>query len=145
MNKILIFCLDNILFGVNINQIQGLSKLGKTKKIHESPQWIEGLAEYRDRVFPLVKLWELLKLEPPQKKILLLPSTFDYCAFLISGVKGIYELKTESKPGRLYSLPYLVGFGTLENKIVLEIKLEGLLTENQKRIIKKLDKINEKK
>ena len=145
MNKILIFCLDNILFGVNIAQVQGLSKLGKTKKIPHSPEWIEGLAEYRDRVFPLVKLWELLKLEPPQKKILLLPSTFDYCAFLISGVKGIYELKADSKPGKLYSLPYLLGFGTLENKIVLEIELSGLLTEKQKKMIKELDKINGEK
>jgi chemotaxis signal transduction protein len=145
MNKILIFSLDNILFGVTIDQVKALSKLGKTKNFTESPKWVGGFLKYRDRVFPLVKLWELLHLETPEKKVLLLPAAFDYCAFLISGVMGIYELETDSKSSKVYSLPYLSGFGTFENKIVLEIELENLLTENQKRTIKKLNKEYEKK
>ncbi len=145
MNKILIFCLDNILFGVNIDQVKGLGKLGKTKNFTESPKWIGGFVKYRDSVFPLVKFWELLNLETPEKKVLLLPAAFDYCAFLISGVMGIYELETDRKSSRVYSLPYLSGFGTFEKKIVLEIELGNLLTENQKRTIKKLNKENERK
>ena len=139
------FCLDQILFGVNITQIKGLSKLGRTKKTPESPEWIGGIIKYRGGVFPLVRLWKLLGLEPPKKKVLLLPATFDYCAFLISGVKGIYEVETDKESSKIYSLPYLSGFGTLQDKIVLEVELEHLLTEKQKRIIKKLTGKNEKK
>jgi chemotaxis signal transduction protein len=145
MNKILLFSLDNILFGVNINQVKSLSKLGKTAEFPESPKWIGGFVKYRDRVFPLVKLWELLHLETPEKKVLLLPAAFDYCAFLISGVMGIYELETDKKSSELYSLPYLSGFGTFEKKIVLEIELGNLLTENKKNTVKKLSKKNERK
>jgi chemotaxis signal transduction protein len=145
MDKILIFSLDNILFGVNINQVKGLSKLGKTEKLPEGPKWIGGFVKYRDKVFPLVKFWELLHLEPPAKQVLLLPATFDYCAFLISGVMGIYEIETDKKSSKVYSLPYLSGFGTFEKKIVLEIELGNLLTENQKSTIKKLNRENEKK
>jgi len=145
LNKILVFCLDKIFFGVNINQIKSVSRLGKTKKIPESPEWIGGLVKYRNNAFPLIKLWEILKLEAPKKKVLLLPATFDYCAFLISGVKGIYEFDTDKKSSKIYSLPYLSGFGTLQDKTVLQIELDNLLTEKQKKIVKKLRKKNEKK
>jgi chemotaxis signal transduction protein len=137
--------LDKIFFGVNIKEIKSLSKVGKTKKIPESPEWVGGLAKYRNNAFPLIKLWEILNLEAPKKKVLLLPATFDYCAFLISGVKGIYEFNTDKESSKIYSLPYLSGLGTLEDKIVLEVELENLLTEKQKKIVKKLSKKNEKK
>jgi len=145
LNKILVFCLDKIFFGININQVKSLSRLGKTKKIPESPAWIGGLAKYRDNSFPLIKLWELLNLEAPKKKVLLLPTDFDYCAFLISGVKGIYEFDTDKESSKIYRLPYLSGLGTLQNKTVLQIELNKLLTEKQKRILKKLTGKNEKK
>jgi len=145
LNKILVFHLDNIFFGININQIKSLSRLGKTKKISESPQWLGGLAKYRNKEFLLVKLWEILSLETPHKKVLLLPAAFDYCAFLISGVKGIYKMEMNKESNKIYNLPYLSGFGTLQDKIVLEIQLENLLTEKQKKTLKKLNKKNEKK
>lgn len=145
MNKILVFSLGNIFFGVDINQIESLSRLEKTKKIPKSPQWVGGLAKYRNKMFPLVKLWEILNLDQPQKKVFLLPSSLDYCAFLISGVKGIYEFETDKESSKLYNLPYLSGFGTFQDKIVLEIKLENLLSKRQKQILVKLNKKNGKK
>jgi len=145
LNKILVFHLDNIFFGININQIKSLSRLGKTKKIPESPQWLGGLAKYRNKEFLLVKLWEILGLKTPHKKVLLLPAAFDYCAFLISGVKGIYESETDKESSKIYNLPYLTGFGTFKDKIVIEIRLDNLLTEKQKKTLKKLNKKNEKK
>ena len=145
MNKILVFCLDKIFFGVNIKEIKSLSKLGKTKKIPKSPEWVGGLAKYRNNAFPLVKLWEILNLEAPKKKVLLLPATLNYCAFLISGVKGIYEFETDKESCKIFSLPYLSGFGTLQDKTVLQIELDKILTDKQKKIVKKLNKKNEKK
>jgi len=145
LNKILVFCLDKIFFGVNINQIKSVSRLGKTKKIPECPEWIGGLAKYRNNAFPLIKLWEILKLEAPKKKVLLLPATFDYCAFLISGVKGIYEFNTDKESSKIYCLPYLSGLGTLDDKTVLQIELDKILTEKQRKIVKKLSKKNERK
>jgi chemotaxis signal transduction protein len=145
LNKILIFSLGNILFGVDINQIESLSRLEKTKKIAKSPQWVGGLVKYRNQMFPLVKLWEILNLDAPQKKVLLLPSAFDYCAFLISGVKGIYEFETDKESSKIFDLPYLTGFGTFKDKIVIEIRLDNLLTKKQKRTLEKLNKKDGKK
>ncbi len=145
MNKILVFCLDKILFGININQIKGLSKLGKTKKIPKSPGWIGGSVKYRNSTFPLVRFWNLLGLETPKKQVLLLPSTLDYCAFVISGVKGIYEFDMNKKSNKIYCLPYLNGFGIFKEKIVIEVQLDKILTEKQKKTVKELNKKNEKK
>jgi len=145
LNKILVFCLDKIFFGVNIKEIKSVSRLGKTKKIPESPEWIGGLGKYRNNSFPLIKLWEIMKLEAPKKKVLMLPAAFDYCAFLISEVKGIYEFDTDKESTKIFSLPYLSGFGTLEEKTVLQIELDGILTEKQKKIVKNLSRKNEKK
>jgi len=145
LNKILVFSLANIFFGVNINEIESVSKLEKAKKIPESPPWLGGFTTHRKKAFPLVKFWEILNLDAPQKKVLLLPAAFDYCAFLISGVKGIYEFETDKSSTKIYNLPYLSGFGTFQDKIVLEIRLENLLTEKQKKTLKKLNKKNGKK
>lgn len=145
MNKILVFGLDKIFFGVNIKQIKGLSTLGKTKKIPKSPEWIGGFVKYRNSTFPLVRFWELLGLETPKKQVLLLPSTLDYCAFLISGVKGIYEVEMNKESSKIYYLPYLTGFGVFQEKIVIEVQLDKILTEKQKKTVKELNKKNEKK
>jgi len=145
LDKILVFCVDKIFFGVNIDQVGALSKPGKIKKIPGSPEWIKGSVKYRNSTFPLVNLWTIMDLRKPAKKVLLLPSAFDYCAFLVSGVKGIYELEIEKKSSSIYSLPYLKGFGVFQEKIVLEVALDKLLTDKQKRKIKKLNKKNEKK
>ncbi len=145
MDKILVFCVDKIFFGVNIDQVGALSKPGKIKKIPGSPEWIKGSVKYRNSIFPLVNLWTIMDLQEPEKRVLLLPSAFDYCAFLVSGVKGIYELEIEKKSSSIYSLPYLKGFGVFQEKIVLEVALDKLLTDKQKRKIKKLNKKNEKK
>jgi len=145
LDKILVFCVDKIFFGVNIDQIKGLSKPGKIKKIPESPEWIRGSVKYRNSTFPLVNFWTIMGLQKPEKKVLLLPSAFDYCAFLVSGVKGIYELDTEKKSSSIYSLPYLKGFGVFQGKIVIQMELDEVLTEKQKKILKKVKNTNGKK
>ena len=145
MNKILVFYLDKIFFGVNIECIKSLSKLGRTKKIPKSPEWIAGRSKYRNKTFPLIKVWEIFNLQAPKKKVLLLPATFDYCAFLISGVKGIYELKIDKESSKIYNLPYLCGLGTFQDKTLLQIELDNLLNKRQKNIVKKLKEKNEKK
>lgn len=137
--------MDKIFFGVNIAQVGTLTKPGKIKKIPGSPEWIGGSVKYRNSVFPLVNFWSIMDLQKPQKKVLLLPSGFDYCAFLIAGVKGIYKIDTEGKSSYLYSLPYLRGFGVFQEKIVIQMELDKLLTEKQKRILKKVKNKNGKK
>lgn len=145
MDKILVFCVDEIFFGVNIDQVGGLSKPGKIKNIPGSPEWIRGSVKYRNSTFPLVNFWTIMDLQKPQKKVLLLPADFNYCAFLISGVKGIYKIDTDERSSYLYSLPYLKGFGIFQEKVVIQMELEKLLTEKQKRILKKVRNKNEKK
>jgi chemotaxis signal transduction protein len=137
--------MDEIFFGVDIDQIGALSKPGRIKKIPDSPEWLKGSVKYRDDTVPLVNLWKILGLNKPRKKVLLVPSAFDYCAFLISDVKGIYKLDTEKRSTRIYSLPYLKGFGSFREKVLVEMDLSSLLTEKQKKILIKAKKKNEKK
>jgi purine-binding chemotaxis protein CheW len=145
LDKILVFCVDKILFGVNIDQIKALSKPGRIKKISGSPEWISGSVKYRNNTFPLVNFWKIMDLHKPQKKVLLLPSGFNYCGFLISGVKGIYKIDTDEKSSYMYSLPYLKGFGVFKDRIVIQMELDKLLTEKQKKMLKKVKNKNEKK
>lgn len=145
MDKILVFCVDKILFGVNIDQVKALSKPGKIKRVADSPEWVRGLIKYRNDMFPLVNFWKIMDLPKPKKDVLLLPSAFDYCAFLISGVKGIYEFDIEEKSSHVYSLPYLKGFGVSQGKVVIKIELDKVLTEKQKKILKRVREINGKK
>lgn len=145
MDKILVFCVGEILFGVNIDQIKALSKPGRIKKIDGSPEWIRGLIKYRNDIFPLVNFWRIMDLPKPKKDVLLLPSAFDYCAFLISGVKGIYEFDVEEKSSYVYSLPYLKGFGVFQGNVIIKIDLDKVLNEKQKKKLQKVKKTNEKK
>lgn len=144
LNKFLVFCLDKILFGVNIKQVGSLSKVEERRKLSESPEWIGGIVNYGERPLPIVKLWALFKLTEPRKEVLLFPRSFNHCAFLISGIRGIYELDINKKSGELYSLSYLKGFSVLQEEIVIEIALDDLLTRKHKKIIKNLKKKNEK-
>ncbi|MEO0294078.1 MAG: chemotaxis protein CheW [candidate division WOR-3 bacterium] len=139
MEKLLIFSIDNIFFGVNINEVESLGRLKRIRRISKIPKWIGGFVEKGGRKVPFVKIWEILRLNSQERGVLLFPKYIDYCAFLISGVKGIYELEIDREATDFYSLSYLKGFGIFQDKVVLQVNLEGLLKEEQKREIKRLN------
>ncbi|MEA1913218.1 MAG: chemotaxis protein CheW [candidate division WOR-3 bacterium] len=144
MSKSVVFPLGNILFGVTTDQVGGLYKVRKIEPVPGAPEWIGGLVTYRDRTLPYIKFWKILELETPPKEILLIPYEFGYCAFGIPNVQGIFEIEMKEKDSKVLPLPYIMGFGELEGKIVIGIELKGLLTPSQKHMIKDLNKKNEK-
>jgi len=137
LNKSIIFFIDEILFGIPLEQIKRLGKVRKLEPLENGPPLIEGIISYRNNLKPYITLWNFLKINPPEKEVFLIPRNFDYCAFGISGIKGIYDLKINKiDTTNIFEVNYLLGFGEFQNQVVLFIDLENFLSSEQKQILK---------
>lgn len=146
MNKSIIFSIDEILFGIPLEQIKRLGKVKKIEPLENGPPLIHGIISYRSNPLPYITLWNFLKINPPEKEVFLIPSNFEYCAFGISTIKGIYDLKINKIDNtNIFNLNYLLGFGEFQNQVVLFIDIENFLSNEQKQILIDFNKKNEKK
>ncbi len=146
LNKSIIFSIDEILFGIPLEQIKRLGKVEKIEPLKNVPNWIHGKILYRNNPLPYITLSNFLKINRPEKEVFLIPRNFEYCALGISKIKGIYDLKIKKTyTTTMFDIDYLLGFGEFKNRIVLYIDIENFLSKEQKQILKDLNKKNEKK
>jgi chemotaxis signal transduction protein len=143
MNKSIVFSLAEIFFGIPINQIKRLGKPENIEPLKGAPDWIGGFMSYRDSMLPYITFWNILKIHPPSKEFLLLPSNFDYCAFGISKINGIFEIEIKEKNSNIFKIPYIMGFGEFHERVVIFIDLNNFLSPEQKNIVGNFYKKNE--
>lgn len=144
MIESIVFSLGEITFGITINQVSRLRKPGSIDPIDGAPDWISGFSTYKDRVLPYIQFWKILKIPPPPKEILLLPYDFDCCAFGISEIRGIFKIEIKEKNSNIFSMPYIMEFGELQDRIVIFVDLKNFLSQEQISIVRDISKKNGK-
>ena len=140
MIESIVFSLGEINFGITINQVRRLGKPQKIDPIDGAPDWISGISTYKDRVLPYIQFWKILEILPPPKEILLFPYDFDYCVFGISEIRGIFEIEIKEKNSNIFSMPYIMGFGELQDRVIIFVDLKNLLSQKQISIIRQISK-----
>lgn len=142
MIKSIVFTLNESKFGIPIEQVGSLARLRDIQKLPKSPGWVSGLTRHRGDILPVVKIWDILETSEPEKKVLLIPRELEYCSFALSSIEGIYELKIMEKDDKFLDIPYILGYGEIEDEIVIEIDLKNLLEKGKAEVLKKIKKKN---
>lgn len=140
MNRNIVFKIEDTFFGIATRNIKRFGKFNGVKPLPDSPEWISGLVKFRDRILPYVRLWNILKLSPPEKEILLIPEVQNSFAIGISDILGIYELEVVEEKGEIIKAPYITGYSEFNENIVIIINPDKILSDEQIEMIKGLNK-----
>lgn len=61
-------------------------------------------------------------------------------AFGISEIRGIFKIEIKEKNSNIFSMPYIMGFGELQDRIVIFVDLKNFLSQEQISIVRDISK-----
>lgn len=139
--QFVIFSLNNEFFGIEIKQVKEIIKPMDTYQVPDTPDFIEGLVNLRGRIHTIFNLRKKFKLPvndyDDKTKIIIVNINNMMLGFTVDEVSEIITVddeQIESAPNVITSLDrkYVKYIAKLENKIVLLLDLDLVLTVDEK-------------
>lgn len=143
MEKFAVFSIGDENFGVGIGRVVEILKSQKIYSIPELPDFLSGVINVRGEVIPLLDLRLRFGVHTPAKKRRMLTVRCEggNIALLVDEIDEIISLNPEdiTAPPSIFKglkTEYLTGLGKKEDKIIILLNLDKLLTSEEKIILK---------
>lgn len=136
-----IFKLGKEEYGVDIMNVKEISEFKESVKIPNTPKFIDGIINLRGDITPIINLKKRFDLDEnganSDTRIIVIHINNKQVGFVVdeaSQVIRIREEDIEPAPDLVAGVDkrYITGVGKLENKIVLLLDLEYILTDDEK-------------
>lgn len=123
-------------YGVPINQVQEIIRVGSITQVPNSPVYMEGVINLRGRVLPVLNLRKRLKLSTQditkESRIIVTEVGAKVIGLLVDSVSHVIKVPSdfiENAPEEVLEVDtdYITGVGKLQNRIVILLDLEKLL------------------
>lgn len=144
--KILIFLINDEYFGIDIMEVERILSFSPLTEIPDSPNFIEGVINYEGSILPIINLKKkfsmknLIGSNEDETKIIV--SKQDQCKYgvmvdLVSEVKDISMDIVEETPEIVKGISerYIKGLIKLNDKIVILLNLNTILTDDEKKLL----------
>lgn len=144
-----IFKLENEEYGVDIMHVQEISEYIKCTDVPNSPDFIEGIVNYRGNIVPVINLHNKFNINPititEDTRIIIYGLDGKQVGFLVddaSQVLTISDNNIENPPSIITGSEhkFISGIGKVENNMVIILNLENILNDDEK---KQLEQIKE--
>jgi purine-binding chemotaxis protein CheW len=149
VRQFVIFSINEEEFGLDIENISSIERMLEIFKIPNAPGYIEGLANLRGKVYTIFNLRKRFNLPCPEfddnTKVIITNNSASEIGIIVDEVKEIVKLDEsafEPAPKALSTLKerFLSGTAKLDDRLVLMLDLEKVLTEPDIEIVKKAKK-----
>jgi len=139
--KILIFSINNELYATNIMEVERILEYEKSTKIPDSPQFVEGVINYEDRILPVIMLSKRFNLPASdvqkESKIIVAKQNHSKIGIIVdfvSEVKDVLIENIEDSPEIVggISKRYIKGLVKIDGKIIIYLNMSTILTEDEK-------------
>ena len=141
------FFIGNEEFGIEIVKVQEIIRLIKITEIPNSPEFVDGVINLRDRIIPVIDLrikLGMLKIEHNSStKIIVIEIDNKTVGFIVDAVSKVLRIPlniTEPPPkivNRINS-EYITAIGKLEDRLLILLDLKKILTLEEKEALKKI-------
>ncbi len=149
VRQFVIFTINGEEFGLDIENISSIERMLEIFKIPNAPGYIEGLANLRGKVYTIFNLRKRFNLPCPEfddnTKVIITNASASEIGVIVDEVKEIVKLDEsafEPAPEALSNLKdrFLSGTAKLDDRLVLMLDLEKVLTEQDIQTVKKTKK-----
>lgn len=131
-------------FGVEILSVQEINKMVTITKVPNAPDFVEGVINLRGKVIPIVDLRTRLKLErkahDKDTRIIVVEIGGKTIGFIVDSVQEVLRIPmniTEAPPELVSGVDseFIRSVGKLEDRLIILIDLEKVLSEKEKSLI----------
>ncbi|MCI0507967.1 MAG: chemotaxis protein CheW, partial [Gammaproteobacteria bacterium] len=143
-NQYLTFILAGEEYGVDILQVQEIKGWDNVTKIPNAPLYIKGVMNLRGAIVPIIDLRQRFNLENLEYGLMTVVIVLKVnsegrertMGIVVDAVSDVYDIaKEEMKPppdfGDVISIEFLKGLATVDNKMVMILDIDHLLTRNE--------------
>ena len=143
-NQYLTFILAGEEYGIDILRVQEIKGWDSVTKIPNAPPYIKGVMNLRGTIVPIIDLRQRFNLETLEyglMTVVIVLKVQDHnrnrtMGIVVDAVSDVYDLSTEHmKPppdfGDVISVEFLKGLATVDNKMVIILDIDHLLTNNE--------------
>jgi purine-binding chemotaxis protein CheW len=123
-------------YGVPINQVQEIVRVGSITTVPNSPSYMEGVINLRGKVLPVLNLRKRLKLSlqdiSKASRIIVTEVGSKVIGLLVDSVSHVIKVQSdfiETAPEEVLEVDtdYITGVGKLQNRLIILLDLEKLL------------------
>ncbi|OGW40032.1 MAG: hypothetical protein A2Y97_09815 [Nitrospirae bacterium RBG_13_39_12] len=148
MIKFAVFRIGEEVFGVEIKRVVEILKTQKTYSLPELPDFLSGVINVRGEIIPLLDLRKRFGFQSPSKneRIIIVKCDNEKIGLLVDGIKEIISFTSEeviSPPSIFKGLKrkYLSGLGKKDDRIIILLNIDDLLTSEEKIILQESEGI----
>ncbi len=144
MGKFAVFTVSGEEFALELDKIFEIIKSQKTVPLHDVPDYVNGVINFRGTVIPLIDLRKYLNVEPSSRKerIIITKMHGEKIGLLVDSVKEIVSIE-ERQIARAPSIfkglkpEYIKGIGKIIKRLIIILNLDNLLTSEEVMLITK--------
>ncbi|NMB27910.1 MAG: chemotaxis protein CheW [Tissierellia bacterium] len=135
-NKYVIFKLDKEYYGIPIENVLSIEKMGKTTRIPNAPDYIKGVINLRGEVIPVINLRGKLGMElehfSKNSRIIVVTANEIVAGLIVDSSSEVLEIDKESidKPPineRNEFIDYISGIGKIPERLIILLDLIKIL------------------
>jgi purine-binding chemotaxis protein CheW len=143
--QLVIFKLAGAEYGLPIHQVKEINRLTDITKLPQTPWFMEGIINLRGKVIPVVDLRKRFGLSvtnTDETRIIIVDVEHHTVGVIVDDVAEVLRLSTdeiEPPPANfIVDADYLQGLGKVDNRLVILLNIDKILTSKEQEIIKAL-------
>jgi purine-binding chemotaxis protein CheW len=142
----LAFTLGDEVYGIDILMVQEIRSYETVTKIANTPDFIKGVINLRGVIVPVVDMRIKFRLGnvdyTPFTVVIVLNVCGQVIGMVVDGVSDVIELtpeQTHATPelGSSLDTQYLIGLGTVDERLIILVDIERLMSSNDMELIAK--------
>ena len=142
--KVLIFCINDEYYAADIMEIERILGFQEPTKLPDSPSFVDGVISYNGNILPVISLSKRFGLKENERKndskIIVVKqddNKFGIMVDVVSEVRDVFAKDIENPPDIIAGISrrYIKGLIKIDEKIVIFLNLETILTEEEKNLI----------
>lgn len=148
--KFAVFKIGEEIFGIEINKVVEILNTQKVYSLPELPDFLSGVITVRGEVLPLLDLRKRFGIKSTDTKelIIIVRSDNEKIGLLVDEMKEILSLNAQdiTPPPTIFKglqKKYLTGLGKKDDRIIILLNIDYLLTSEEKIMLKESERILE--
>jgi len=143
MQKFTIFKIGDEIFGIGIDRVVEILKIQKIFTIPGLPEFLSGVMSVRGNIVPVMDLRRRFGIKPSgnKERIIIVRYGQEKISFLVDDIKEILslsaeEIRTPPSIFKGFKTEYLTGLGRHDERIIILLNIDNLLTSEEKIILR---------